>query len=106
MQPSDYERRALDQIHEWKNPQLGWFGQTMKQIGWPGPIDHLNTLLKNTGDAITQAGMLDVVNKALAGTVNVLGDAASWIVRPKAVYAEYRKAGMTSTKARMSSTSI
>ena len=77
---SGYERAALKQIHEWKNPQLGWFGQSMKQIGWPRPIDHLTTLLKNAGDAITQTALLDVINKALAGTVGVLGDAASWSV--------------------------
>ena len=89
---SEYERAALKQIHEWKNPELGWFGQTMKQIGWPRPIDHLTTLLNNAGDAITQNALLDVINKALAGTVRVLGDAASWSVSPKARYSEYRKA--------------
>ena len=70
---SEYERAALKQIHEWKNPELGWFGQTMKQIGWPRPIDHLTTLLNNAGAAITQNALLDVINKALAGTVRVLG---------------------------------
>ena len=93
MAPSDYERAAFDQIHEWKNPRLGWFGQTMKRIGWPSPIDHLTTLLKNAGDAITQTALLNVINKALAGTVGVLGDAASWSVSPETGYAEYRKAG-------------
>lgn len=65
----------------------------MKQIGWPRPIDHLTTLLKNAGDAITQTALLDVINKALAGTVGVLGDAASWSVSSETGYADYRKAG-------------
>lgn len=33
--PSDYEWIALDQIHQWKNPELGWFGHTMRVINWP-----------------------------------------------------------------------
>ena len=31
---SDYERNALEQIHQWKKPEQGWFGQTMQQVGW------------------------------------------------------------------------
>ena len=43
-------------------------------------VGTLTTLLKNAGDAITRAALFDVINKALAGTVEVLGDAASWSV--------------------------
>lgn len=86
--PSDYERRAREQIHEWKDPRQGWFGQTMRQIGWP--VDRLGTLLKSAADA---AGLSNVISKALAGIVGVLGDTAAWTVSPEAVYGEFRKAG-------------
>ena len=86
--PSDYERRAREQIHDWKNPEQGWFGQTMRQIGWP--VDRLGSLLQNAADA---AGLSDVISKALAGLVRVLTDAAAWAVRRDAVYAEFRTAG-------------
>ena len=86
--PSDYERKAHKQIHEWKNPELGWFGQSMEVIGWPR--DSLGTVVKSAGDTV---GLGHVVNGALAGTVEVLGDAAAWTVRPEAVYERFRKAG-------------
>ena len=86
--PSEYEHRARQQIHDWKNPEKGWFGQMMERIGWL--IDRLRTLLKNAPDA---SGLFDVITKAVAGIVGVLVDAATWTVRPEAVYAEFRKAG-------------
>ena len=86
--PSDYERRAREQIHDWKNPAQGWFGQTMRQIGWP--VDRLGTLLKNTADV---AGLPDVINKALAGILGVLADATAWTVSPEAICGEFRKVG-------------
>ena len=86
--PSDYERRAREQIRGWKNPEQGWFGQTMRQIGWP--VDRLSILLQNAADG---AGLSDVISKALAGIVKVLTDAAAWAVWKEAVYAEFRKAG-------------
>ena len=86
--PSDYERLAREQIHDWKNPEQGWFGQTMRQIGWP--VDRLSILLQNAADA---AGLSDLISKALAGIVKVLTDAAAWAVWKEAVYAEFRNAG-------------
>lgn len=88
-QLSDYERTALDDIREWKNPASGgWFGQTMKKIGWP--LDKLGVVIKKAAAA---AGVHAVLDKALAGTAEVLGNAAAWTVSPETVYAEFRKAG-------------
>ena len=92
-EPSEYERRAIEQIRDWKNPKLGLFGQTMQQIGWPGAIDRLSSLVKNAGDTIGTAALFNVVNKAVTGTVSVLGDAAGRTIRPEAIYAAYRKKG-------------
>ena len=86
IRPSEYERRAREQIHEWKNPARGWFGQTLSQIGWP--VDRLGTLLKSVADSV---GLSDVINKALNGIVSVLADAALWTVSPQAVYGKFRK---------------
>ncbi len=86
--PSAYERRVREQIHEWKNPAQGWFGQTMREIGWP--VERLGTLLQNAADA---AGLPDVISKALAGLVRSLTDAATWTVRTNAVYGEFRNTG-------------
>ena len=27
--PSDYEQHAIREIHVWKNPEIGWFGEAM-----------------------------------------------------------------------------
>ena len=86
--PSDYERRTREQIRDWKNPEQGWFGQTMRQIGWP--VDRLGSLLQNATDA---AGLSDVISKAIAGLVKGLTDAFAWTVRTETVYAEFRSAG-------------
>ena len=86
--PSDYERRALERIHEWKDREQGWFGQTMRQIGWP--VDRLGALLSSAADA---AGLSDVITKALTGIVGVLADAAAWSVSQEATCKAFRKAG-------------
>lgn len=88
MQPSDYERKALDEIREWKNPAGGWFGESMKKIGWP--LDKLGVVIKKAAAA---AGLDAVFGKALAGAAKVLGNVAAGTVRPEAVHAEFRKAG-------------
>ena len=77
-----------EQIGEWKKPDQGWFGQTMRQIGWP--VDRVRALI---GNAAAATGLHDVLAKALAGTLHVLGDAAAWAVRRDAVYVEFREKG-------------
>jgi hypothetical protein len=29
---SIYEKAALESIHQWKNPEMGWFGKAMEII--------------------------------------------------------------------------
>ena len=87
---SEYERLAVASIHEWKNPQIGWFGKTMKVINWP---------LEKSGDLITKVPGVDlVIEKAMGGLVGLLNDFAHWTVRPEAIYEEYQKAGFKHVK--------
>jgi len=70
---SKYERNAIAEIHAWKNPQLGWFGQAMKAINWP---------LDKVGDAVfATPGIGVVIRKSIEGLTSVLNDAAQWSVR-------------------------
>jgi hypothetical protein len=39
----EYNDRAVREIHAWKNPEIGWFGQAMKAINWP--LDKAGDLL-------------------------------------------------------------
>ena len=84
-QPSDYERRALEQIHEWKTPELTWSDQAMRVISLP---------LDKAGDFIMEIPVLgDAIKRAIGGIVNVSNDVAQWSVRPEAIYEEFRTAG-------------
>jgi len=83
-QPSAYERRALEQIHEWKNPKLSWSDQAMRAISWP---------LDKAGDFIIETpGLGDAIKKAIGGIVNVSNDVAQRSVRPEAIYEQFRAA--------------
>lgn len=87
---SEYEGSTVTSIHEWKNPQIGWFGKAMEIINWP---------LEKAGDFITDVpGVNWVIEKAIGGLVSLLNDLAHWTVRPEAIYEEYRKSGFEHIK--------
>lgn len=80
-----YDKQAVEAIRAWKTPDLGWFGKTMQSINWP---------LEKAGNWVLSAPYVgDVVEKSLIGIIGLLNDAASWTVRPKAVFKDFRKAG-------------
>lgn len=77
---SDYEKRALQEIHDWKTPELTWFGQAMRTVDWP--------ISKAADYAVGE-----VVGKAVGGVVSVCNNAAQWSVKQEAIIDEFRKAG-------------
>ncbi len=82
---SKYEEHALEEIHVWKNPEIGWFGQAMRII---------NTPLDKAGDMLIDSpGIGLVLRKAIEGLTSVCNDAAQWSVRPDAIFEEFREAG-------------
>jgi len=89
--PSDYDQRALTEIHAWKNPEIGWFGQAMKIV---------NTPLDKAGDLVfATPGVGDVIKLSVQGLTGVCNDLAQWSVRPEAIFAEFRKAGHSGVEA-------
>lgn len=80
-----YEEHALKEIHAWKEPEIGWFGQAMKVIN--KPLDTAGDLL------IDSPGVGFALRKAIEGLTSVCNDAAQWSVRPEAIFEEFRKAG-------------
>jgi hypothetical protein len=87
---TEYEKSAVASIHEWKNPQIGWFGKAMEIVNWP---------IEKAGDLITEVPGVDwVIEKAIGGLVSLLNDFAHWTVRPDAIYEEYQKAGFEHIK--------
>jgi hypothetical protein len=83
--PNDYEQRAIREIHTWKNPEIGWFGQAMKVINWP---------LEKAGDLVfATPGLGDAIRATVSGLTAVCNDVAQWSVQPEAIYAEFRQFG-------------
>ena len=81
----EYDQRALREIHAWKNPAIGWFGQAMKVINWP---------LDKAGDLILATPLIgDAIRLSIQGLTGVCNDIAQWSVRPEVIYEEFRKAG-------------
>ncbi|MGK5051968.1 EcsC family protein [Janthinobacterium sp. RB2P8] len=87
---SKYEKHALAEIHAWKNPKIGWFGQAMTVINQP---------FNSAGDLLLSAPWVgDVIRKTMEGITNVANDAAQWSVRPESIFSEFRDAGHRSIK--------
>ena len=87
---SEYERLAIEDIHNWKTPNLTWFGNVMKAIDWP---------LKKAADVIFGDHAIgNAIKGAVNGVVGVCNDVAQWSVRTDAVYSEFRKAGLSVEK--------
>jgi len=83
--PSEYDQRALREIHAWKDPEIGWFGQAMKVINWP---------LDKGGDLILATpGLGDAINHSIQGLTGVCNDVAQWSVQSGAIYDAFRKVG-------------
>jgi hypothetical protein len=86
--PSEYELRAIREIHEWKNPKLNWFDKAMEIVNTP--IEKIGNVIPDVPDipAIEQ-----IFEKTIGGLINILNDFAHWTVRPEAICEEFRKAG-------------
>lgn len=85
-----YEKHALKEIHEWKNPEIGWFGQAMTVINQP---------INKAGDLLLSAPWAGkVIKKSMEGITSLANDAAQWSVRPEAIFSEFRGAGHASVK--------
>jgi hypothetical protein len=75
---SDYEKRALAQIHAWKNPEQTWFDAAMTYVNKPLAI---------AGQAIDKIpGFTETCSKAMTGIVGLVNDASQWSVRPSAIF--------------------
>ncbi|MDY0936176.1 EcsC family protein [Pseudomonas viridiflava] len=87
---SKYEQHALKEIHNWKEPEVGWFGRAMRVINQP---------LDKAGDLLFNApGVGPAIRGAIEGLTSVCHDAAQWSVRPEAIFEEFRGDGHSTIK--------
>ncbi|TBW10956.1 EcsC family protein [Azotobacter chroococcum subsp. isscasi] len=86
-QHSEYETRALKQIHIWKNPERTWLDGAVAVINWP---------LEKAGDAVMKVpGLSFAIQKSFTGILGVINDGSQWSVRPEAILKEYEKTSDT-----------
>jgi len=77
---SEYEKRALAQIHAWKNPRQTWFDTAMTYVNKP---------LELAGQAVDKIpGFSETCSKATSGIVGLVNDFSQWSVRPGAIIEE------------------
>ncbi len=80
--PSEYEHRALQQIHLWKNPKRTWLDTASDVVNWP---------IQKAGESVMQIpGFGTAVRKATTGIVGVLNDGAQYTVRVDAILDDYK----------------
>jgi hypothetical protein len=81
MQMSKYDENAIKEIHAWKNPELGWFGQVMKTINYP---------LEKAGDFVLEIPRLgEIIQTSVQGLVTVCNDMAQWSVNKDLIYKDF-----------------
>lgn len=82
---SKYDRRALEEIHAWKNPDIGRFRRAMKVINRP---------LDKAGDVVLRMpGVGEVIQQSIQGLIGVCNDAAQWSVQPEAIWKDFQNHG-------------
>lgn len=85
MKPSDYDRKALREIHAWKNPETGRLDKARSAIVRP---------FDKTGDALLATpGVGDAIRHTAEGITSVSNDLAQWSISQERVYRGFHKAG-------------
>ncbi|ENP7128026.1 EcsC family protein [Raoultella planticola] len=85
MKPTPYDKKALVEIHAWKNPEITWLDKALSVIN--KPLDYV-------GDVILDNETVGhVIKKSINGLVSVCNDAAQWSVRSEAIFEEFRGDG-------------
>ena len=83
--PSAYERQALREIHQWKNPTVGWFGKAM---------DRFNQGLHSVANLVRKVPGVDwTIDNVVSGLLRLTNEIIQDSVRLEAIYKEYRAAG-------------
>ena len=83
--PTPYERRALEEIRRWKQPETGWLGKT---------VDRVNQTLRGATDLVRKVpGVEWTIENVVSGLLQLTNEIVQDSVWREAIYAEYRAAG-------------
>ena len=83
-EPTPYERAALREIDAFKNPPPTVMSWLMSALDVP---------FAKAADKVLDTKVGDLVGRGVQGLVGLLDDGASWSVRTRAIFEEYRQAG-------------
>ncbi len=86
---SKYEKDAIKQIHEWKNPKLSIFDRAMELINYP-----FEKALELTSEIPGADNLKEVVYKSVQGVLEILNDFAQKSVRTEAIFKEFREGNL------------
>lgn len=80
-----YDKIALQHIHKWKNPEVGFFAKSLELISKP---------LNSAGELVLSTPVVgEAIQSSVQGLVGVCNDAALWSVRADSIFEEFRKDG-------------
>ncbi len=83
--PSAYERQALREIHQWKNPKVGWLGKA---------VDRFNQGLHGVANLVRKVPGVDwTIDNVVSGLLRLTNEIIQDSVWLEAIYKEYRAAG-------------
>lgn len=83
--PSAYERQALREIHQWKNPKVGWLGKA---------VDKFNQGLHSVANLVRKVPGVDwTIDNVVSGLLRLTNEIIQDSVWIEAIYKEYRAAG-------------
>ncbi|MEN6411917.1 MAG: EcsC family protein [Veillonellales bacterium] len=79
-----YDRNALIEIEQWKNPPRTFLTKV---------ADTINKPLSKVGEIILDNKVGEVISNSIQGIISLLNDASSWSVRTDAIFREFEDNG-------------
>lgn len=85
MSLSDYEKKALVEIENWKNPKKSWYSNALSLVNKP---------IEVAGEVIMKTPVVsDIIKKSVEGILGIANDVAQWSVDSSAIFSEFRGDG-------------
>ncbi|MCH7926891.1 MAG: EcsC family protein [Candidatus Dadabacteria bacterium] len=85
---TEYDEKAIQEIHIWKSPKLSFFNKFVSKLSKP-----LDKIANKVPRKFSQNQVIDAIGKSVEGVIKVTNDASQWTVRPDSIMKEFNKRG-------------